>query len=121
MARGYTDIYLKGGSQDGTVIDRVPLRHLPSSLTVPTATYFAETADGVAIRKRVDDRLGRDWSSYSVEIYAKAASEPHKAGTVFEFAGTRDVERCCGITHQGQRCIKPAKDGVSYCSITHKP
>ncbi len=121
MARGYTDIYLKGGSQDGAVIERVPLRHLPPSLTVPTETYFADTSSGIAIRKRVDDRLGADWSSYSVEVYAKAANEPHKVGTLFKFVGTRDIERCCGVTRQGKRCIKPAKDGVNYCSITHKP
>lgn len=120
MSEGYTDIRLKGGKRDGTVIERVPARHVPANLSMPTPVYATQTATGQILRERVQDRLGADWISYDVEIYAKTRAEEHAADMVFSFVGTRAVTRCTATTHQGGRCNRPAKDGVNYCSLAHK-
>jgi hypothetical protein len=118
MARGFTDIKLVGGARDGLVIEKVELRGLPKEITFDSEAFFSEIDDGgMAIKiGGLDD----SWSSFSKDVYAKKVNEKYKSGTVYEFVETRMVERCTAITKSGERCLKPALNGKSYCSSVHK-
>ena len=117
MARGYTDIHLKGGSKDSEVISDVPLRRLPKIIAFRSEHYFATSNDGgVDICK---GELSKKWHSYSQEVYSKLENQPHKSGTVFQFVETVIVERCSATAKSGTQCLHPALQCETMCG-THK-
>ncbi|MCG3760328.1 hypothetical protein EXA21_12425 [Vibrio cincinnatiensis] len=117
MARGYTDIHLKGGSKDGEVISDVPLKQLPKAVAVRSEHYFATSNDGgVGICK---GELSKKWHSYSQEVYSKLENQPHKSGTVFQFVEKVMVDRCSATTKSGTQCLHAALHGETMCG-THK-
>ena len=66
-------------------------------------------------------KLNSSWNSFSQDVYIKTDNEKHKSGVIFKFSETVMVERCEAITKAGKRCMKPAINGETYCSTTHKP
>lgn len=118
MSRGYTTIYLIGGSQDNECIEDVPLKRLPKSLSFQTQTYFAKDPSGDMVLMKGE--LNSLWHSYSVDVYEKAEMNSNGSGVTFEFSETKMIERCSAITKKGTQCKKPAIDGESYCCINHK-
>ena len=117
MARGYTSITFTGGPKSGEVVENVSLRGLPRRVTFRTDSYFSQTKNGVVVKT---GELDRGWLSCTVLVYEKQPNEKYKSGVVFAFLGTETVDRCEAITKKNDRCIRAAKQGVNYCSSTHK-
>ncbi len=118
MSRGYTSITLKGGNRNGEIIDDVPLRNLPKTISFQSECYFAKSSNGnMSLMK---GQLCTQWHSYSEDIYTKSSNQTHEQGTTYEFIEKRDIERCSAITKQNTQCLKPAIHNKNYCSETHK-
>ncbi len=119
MPRGYTSISLIGGSLDGEVIENIPLRGLPKTLSLQSESHFVENSDGsVSV---VKGALSENWISYGCELYEKEPNEKYVSGMKYSYKESLVIERCQANTKQGNRCLKPAKLDSDYCSSVHEP
>lgn len=117
MARGYTDIYLIGGSRDSEILEHIPLRNLPNSISIRGKSFFAYGKEGmIAIKK---GEIDNTWHSYHSEIYVKKPNRKHMPGTIFEFKEEVMIERCKAQTKKGFQCLHASVTDDGFCN-THK-